>query len=172
MLELVHRSVKALVFVAVAWVVIQVVQNTGFRKVEEREMEPDMKQDDFKIVLSQKRLPGVEIQRGDIVSIDYYWPGRKKKGGGEVETLTGRVFGMPGDLIWVENKIVSPEMPQEGLEARAEKPSKEEEDRFVPVVVPRDSYFVLCRNQKEYSVYDSRGVGTIGMWAVRGRMRK
>ncbi len=169
MIELAHRSLKVLVFIAAAWVALWVVQNAGCSKIEDREMEPDMKMDDFKILLSQKRSPG-EVGRGDLVSLEYAWPDRKSRGQ-EKTTLMGRVLGIPGDLLWVERRMISPQIPNEGLVARIDRPPKDEEERFMPVVVPRDTYFVACRNQKDFSVYDSRGVGPFGIWAVRGKVR-
>jgi signal peptidase I len=164
MLELVQRYVKYAVALVLIWVVIWVVNNTGCRKIEGTEMAPAMDKDDFKIVLLGKRTPA-ELNHDDIVMINYKWTGRKE------ETLAGRIFGKPGDLIYVEKRILSPQLVHEGLEARREKPGGQDADRFIPVVVPRDTYFIVCDNKKEYSLYDSRGVGPVGFWAVAGKVR-
>ncbi|MBI2900166.1 MAG: hypothetical protein HYY17_08265 [Planctomycetes bacterium] len=165
MLELLRRGIQVLVFVGIAAVVVWLLQNVGCRKIESTEMEPDLRRDSFKVVLTEKRMPG-DVDRGDLVFLDYTWPGRKE------ESLAGRVLGMPGDLLWVERRVITPQMAGDGLEVRTERPQKEDEDRFIPVVVPRDTYFVACRNQRDFSAYDSRGVGPFGFWAVRGRIRK
>lgn len=163
MIEHITRGVKFLVFFALAWLLIWVLNNAGCNKIEGTEMEPTMKKDQFKVTLTSKRNPE-DLAIDDIVFVEYKWPGRTE------ETLAGRVFGKPGDLIYVERKIVSMQGVLEPVEARREKPSKEDEDKFVPVVVPRDMYFILCDNKRDAATYDSRGVGPFGMWAVKGKI--
>jgi signal peptidase I len=127
-------------------------------------MVPGIPKDSFKVVLVQKRMPD-DLNQGDVVMVDYY------RSNVPQQSFAGRVFGKPGDLLWVEQKIVSPRILMEGMEVRREKPSREEEGRFLPVIVPRDSYFVVCDNRRDYAVYDSRGVGPVGIWAVKGKIR-
>lgn len=164
MIEHITKGVKFLVFFALAWVLIWILNNAGCSKTEGDEMVPTMKKDEFKVILTSKRQPE-DLNSDDIVFVQYKWPKRKE------ETLAGRVFGKPGDLIYVERKIISAESTQEPLEARREKPGKDEEDRFVPIVVPRDTYFILCDNKTLAVTWDSRGVGPFGVWAVKGKMR-
>lgn len=164
MVELVQRYVKVLVFFVVAWFLLWIWNNTGCRKIEGKEMSPGIEKDDFKIVLSQKRLPK-DLQANDIVYVEYERTNLPQK------SITGRVFGKPGDLIWVEKKFVSVQLQSDGLEVRRERPAEAEKERWLPVIVPRDTYYVVCDNKRDYTLYDSRGVGPVGVWAVRGKLK-
>ncbi len=164
MVELLQKYLRILVFFFVAWFLLWIWNNTGCRKIEGKEMSPGIEKDDFKVVLSQKRLPK-DLQADDVVCVEYERATLSQK------SFAGRVFGKPGDLIWVERKFVSAQLQSDGLEVRRERPTKEEEGRWLPIIVPRGTYYVVCDNKRDFTLYDSRGVGPIGVWAVRGKLK-
>jgi len=164
MTDLIQRAVKVLVLFVVGWVLLWAFNNLGCHKIEGTEMSPAIGQNEFKIVLTQKRRPE-DLQHDDIVAVEY------QRADLPQQTFAARVFGKPGDLIWVERKFVARQLQVEAVEARRDRPSKEEEGRFLPMVVPRDSYFLLCDNKLQYVLYDSRGIGPVGIWALKGKVR-
>ncbi|MDP6957231.1 MAG: hypothetical protein QF645_00315, partial [Planctomycetota bacterium] len=140
--------------------------NVGCGKVEGEEMVPTFDQNSLHLLLPGKRL-SPEVAEADVVFF------QQNPGKGEQLEFAGKVYAGPGEVVWVERKIVSEQVRvDKSMEVRKEKPTGAESSRFIRVIVPRDSWFLLCENTKGYSLYDSRGRGPIGFWALKGRLRR
>ncbi len=165
-IDLLNRYLKIFVLLVILWTLLWTYNNVGCGAVEGEEMVPSLDQNSLHLVLSEKRLPP-DVSQADVVFF------RQNPGKGEQKEFFGKVYAGPGDVVWVERKIVSEQVrADKSMEVRKEKPAGGEISRFIRVIVPRDSWFLLCDNTKEYSLHDSRGRGPIGFWALQGRLRK
>ena len=165
-IDLLNRYLKILVLIVMLWTFVWTYDNVGCSKVEGGEMVPTLDQETFHLLLSGKRLPP-EAAESDVVFF------RQNPGKGEQKEFAGRIYAGPGEVVWLERKIVSSRVRMDkSLEVRKGKPGKKDMARFIRVIVPRDSWFLVCENTKEYSLYDSRGRGPIGFWSVTGRLRR
>jgi len=116
-------------------------------------------------------IPWGEPQRGDVVVFIYPMDPTKD--------YIKRVIGLPGDRIQIINKklyingrITQIPPPSDDPSApravyREPEITPTERDNFGPVVVPKDSYFVMGDN-RDHS-YDSRFWGFVPMKDLRGR---
>ena len=165
-IDLLNRYLKILVLFVMLWTLVWGYDNVGCRKVEGGEMVPTIDPDTFHILLSTKRFPP-EVAKSDVVWF------RQHPGKGEQKQFAGKIYAGPGDIVWLERKIISLQVRSgKSLEVRKDEPQGESRTRFIRVMVPRDSWFVVCENTKEYSLYDSRGRGPVGFWSIEGRMRR
>ena len=165
-IDLLNRYLKMFVLLVLFWTMLWSYNNVGCGKVEGDEMVPSLDQNSVHLVLSGKRL-SPEVAESDVVFF------QQSPGKGEQKGFAGKVYAGPGEVVWVERKIVSEQVrADKSMEVRKEKPVGAEASRFIRVIVPRDSWFLLCENTKGYSLYDSRGRGPIGFWALEGRLRR
>ncbi len=165
-IDLLNRYLKFLVLIVMFWTLLWSYQNIGFRTVQGEEMGPAIEQGSLQVLLSGKRLPP-EVNLSDVVWF------RQKPGRGEQTGFAGEVYAGPGDVVWLERKFISAEVRGDAsLEVLRDAPPGDEASRFIKVIVPRDSWFMLCENAKQYSLHDSRGRGPVGFWSVEGRLRR
>ncbi len=164
--DLLNRYLKILVLFVMLWTVIWSYGNVGCSKVEGGEMSPTISQGSFHLLLTEKRLPP-EVVKSDVVVF------RQHPGAGEQTRFSGKIYAEPGEIVWLERKIIgSHGQSDKSLEVRKESPAGADRARFIQIIVPRDSWFVVCENTEEYSLYDSRGRGPFGFWSVEGRLRR
>jgi signal peptidase I len=158
--ELIIRYVKVLIVFVLLWVGIWAYNNYGCRRLDGAEMAPTFPPGNY-VVRPKIRTPD-QLQHDDVVSYTVVV-------GGKVRDVAGRVIGLPGDRVRIEkgevyrngNKIGSSYV---GAQQRTT-------EDYAEVVVPRDSVFILCDARRASSLFDSRGVGPVGQWAITGRFK-
>jgi len=161
--ELITRYVKVLILFAVLGVVIWIWNTQGCRKVPGPDMEPSIKRDKYTLVRPGARDPGRQVDRGDVVFYTYAAVIR-----GQQPEHVARVMGLPGDRV----KIVKGEVFVNGEKAQdVLQPTQRGAEDYEEVIVPRDSFFVLCDNRKTARNFDSRVIGPLGKWAILGKIK-
>ncbi len=124
--------------------------------------------DAYKMVFLKERSPDA-LKPGDIVFYDYQF--QSHLGGSRNQsTFVGRIIGKPGDRIRIEKGKVHRNgelFVEDYLDAKAIS-----DDDMEEIVVPINSFFILCDNRHEAKKVDSRSAGPIGTWAILGRARE
>ena len=159
--EQVIRYVKLLGFFVLIWFGIAFVNGIGCVKLVAGEMEPSYPSNQFQW-MSPKHKGPEDLRRNDIIVYRYISLGK-----GRQNEFGGRVVGMPGDRIRIENGEVFVEgksLPQTFV-----KETNRSTDDFAEIIVPRGTVFVLADNRRGFGGTDSRGVGPVAKWAVKGR---
>ncbi|MCE9581179.1 MAG: signal peptidase I [Planctomycetes bacterium] len=160
----VEKYVKYLIGFAILWFGLIFYRSCGCAKVQGNYMAPSYISDQFVTVLAGKNKPGA-IEVKDIVWFWYKVPTSKEEG------YLARVVGLPGDRVAIKNGdilIKGVLLPEEYL--RAEVMAKGQ--NIPEIVVPRDTYFILCDNRRDPQAPDSRRFGPIPINAVWGKIRK
>ncbi len=161
--ELITRYAKLLIVFVLLWIFIWVWNIMGYRKVAGAEMEPTLKRDAWAWISPRKRDPEADLKRGDVIFYEYSIPTRKQQ-----TEFVSRVTGLPGDRV----RIVKGEVYVNGEKVQdALQPAHRGSEDFEEIVVPRDCVFVLCDNRKATKDIDSRGIGPVAKWAIRGKAR-
>ena len=99
-IDLLNRYLKIFVLLVILWTLLWTYNNVGCGAVEGEEMVPSLDQNSLHLVLSEKRLPP-DVSQADVVFF------RQNPGKGEQKEFFGKVYAGPGDVVWVERKIVS-----------------------------------------------------------------
>jgi signal peptidase I len=160
--ELITRYAKLLIFFAIIWVGIWAYNNHGCRKIEGPEMEPAISPESFKWVAPTVYRPD-QLQRDDFIIYKYVQAGKQQ------QSFAARVVGLPGDKV----RIVKGEVfvNEDRIRDDYVHAGQRSADSLEEMIVPRDTVFVLCDNRNRYALFDSRGIGPVGMWAILGKIR-
>jgi len=124
-------------------------------------MERIIKEEDV-LTVAKKRMPS-DINSGDIIHFDYLHKDIPQT------SFMARVVGCPGDkvkiekgVVWVNGKMFTDVLiPTEFATSES----------IEEMIIPRDTYFILCDNRRKGTKIDSRGIGPLGLWAINGRTK-
>lgn len=161
-MPLIFRFVKVLVAFLVLWVALWFMNNYGCRGAEGDEMEPTLQKDKPKLISPKIHRPD-QLDRGDIISFLYSFPGRTSR------VVAARVIGLPGERVRMEKGDVYVNGSKVGGEYV--NAANRSQDDYAEVIVPRDTVWVLCDKRKvqhQQPAWDSRSVGPVPMWAILG----
>ena len=115
-IDLLNRYLKIFVLLVLFWAMLWSYNNVGCGTVEGEEMAPTFDQNSMHILLPGKRL-APEVSEEDVVFF------RQNPGKGEQKEFAGKVYAGPGEVVWVERKIVSEQVRvDKSMEVRKEKP--------------------------------------------------
>lgn len=161
LVELALRYVKMLAVFALAWAGLWAYNAYGCVRVEGAEMEPAVARGSNKMIRPGVRIPE-DLRHDDFIVYSAALQGKAPR------VFAGRVLGLPGDRIRMENgevvrngtRLASPYVPA----------NQRTQDDYPEIVVPRDSVFVLGDSRRSAAASDSRAVGPIGRWAILGRL--
>lgn len=160
MTELIIRYVKMGLLFVLLWVGMGLYGMYGCHKVKGLEMDPTVKKDSFHLVKIQHDPSS--LAAGDIVLFDHFEAGYPQ------DTFVARILGMPGDRvriakgqIFLNDATVDAGYVAAGYRSYEEMPE---------IVVPMDSFFLVCDNRRGYLYRDSRTIGPVHYWAVRGKI--
>lgn len=124
--------------------------------------------DAYKMVFLKERSPDV-LKHGDVVFYDYQFQSHLGGSRGQ-STFVGRIIGMPGDRIRIEKGQVhfnGALFVEDYLD-----PKTKSDDDMEEIVVPINSFFIMCDNRYDAKKVDSRAAGPIGTWAILGRVKE
>ena len=159
--EQIIRYVKLLFIFILIWLGIAFVNGIGCVKLESSEMDPTYPSNQLQWMSPEHKGPE-DLSRDDVISYRYISLGITSQ-----KQYGGRVVGLPGDRVRLENGDVfvnDKAVPQSYVNKR-----NLSADDFAEIIVPRDTVFVLADNRRGFKDTDSRGVGPIGKWAIKGR---
>jgi signal peptidase I len=162
----VEKYIKYLIGFVLLWFGLIFYRSCGCAKVQGNFMAPSFISEQFVTVYAGKNQPG----GAGVVSKDVVWFWFKAPNSRE-DGYLGRVVALPGDHfalkagdVLIKNIV----LPEEYL-----KPEDKNHSQNVPdIVVPRDTYIILCDNRKDPAGPDSRRFGPIPVTAVWGKIRK
>jgi len=82
----------------------------------------------------------------------------------------GRIIALPGQRVRIQDGkvFVDDRIQDQGYVAG----DKQVAETRAEIIVPRDHFYILADNRREYGEADSRGVGPIGAWAIDGRFKR
>lgn len=161
-MELILRFAKVLVAFLILWGAIWAFNTYGCRRVEGDEMEPTLQKEKLKGFSSKLHRPD-QLERGDIISFLYSFPGRASR------FVTARVIALPGERVRMEKGDVLVNGSKVGGEWVSA--ANRSQDDYAEIIVPRDTVFVLCDKRKvqyQQPPWDSRSIGPVPMWAIQG----
>ncbi len=164
-MELVLRFLKVLAAFVVVWILMWVFTTYGCQRIEGDEMEPTIPKEKVKLISPKVHRPE-QLDRGDVVSFLYSFPGRTSR------VVAARVIGLPGERVRMEKGDVFVNGSKVGSEYV--NAANRSQDDYAEVVVPRDTVFVLCdRRRVQYGQipWDSRGIGPVPMYAILGTFK-
>lgn len=158
----VARYIKYGIAFILLWLFIWVYSDFGCVSTQGREMEPALTSEQMITIAPNKRMPN-ELDPTDMVYFDYIHPAERQN------AFVGRIIAKPGDKVKIENGVVYVNGKQfsEAFVAQEFKSY----DYLEEMVVPRDSYFILCDGRRRATKYDTRGIGPVGLWAINGKVK-
>jgi signal peptidase I len=159
--ELVLRYVKMVAVFALAWAGLWAYNAYGCARIEGAEMEPAIARGSHKMIRPVTSIEE-EFRHDDFVVYVAAVQGKPPR------AFAGRVIGLPGDRIRMENgdvvrngtRLASPYVPA----------NQRTQDDYAEIIVPRESVFVLGDSRRTAAAFDSRALGPIGRWALLGRI--
>lgn len=159
----VEKYVKYLIGFAILWFGLVFYRSCGCAKVHGAYMAPTYLSDSFLVIYAGKNRPGV-VQVKDVV---WFW---YKELNAPDDGHLARVVGLPGEPVAIKKGeifIRGVALPEEYLKAD----SNDVRWNLPEIVVPRDTYFLLCDSRRDAGP-DSRRFGPIPVNAVWGKVRK
>jgi len=160
--ELIVRYVKWGVGVVLVWVLAYVYNRYGCQGMEGPEMDPTIAPESFQL-LTYTAPDERSLRVQQIVVYEYEHPGEART------RFVARIVGVPGDRVKLEGGRLFVNGREQSSEVVAENYRSAED--LAEVIVPRDSYFLLCDNRRDYRSYDSRGIGPVHVSAILGTLR-
>lgn len=164
----IEKYLKYLIGFAILWAGLFAYRSCGCAKVQGNFMSPSYISDQFVMVFIGKNRPqstGGPVEIKDVVYFWYKVPNSREDG------YLARVVGLPGDRVAVKSgdvQIKGVNLPEEYL-----RPEVMNRAQNMPeIVVPRETFFVLCDNRRDLLAPDSRRFGPIPVNAVWGKIKK
>ncbi len=155
--ELLWDSLKLIiVIIIILFLMLYVVSIT---QVVGSSMSPTLNDEEV-LILNKFNYRIFDIERGDIVSLDYE----------DTKYLIKRIIGLPGDTVEIKNNILyinGEEYPEDYLADDIEYPDFSLVDLGYDVI-PEDMYLVLGDNRE--NSLDSREIGLISKNSVNGKI--
>ena len=155
--ELLWDSLKLIiVIIIILFLMLYVVSIT---QVVGSSMSPTLNDEEV-LILNKFNYRIFDIERGDIVSLDYE----------DTKYLIKRIIGLPGDTVEIKNNILyinGEEYPEDYLADDIEYPDFSLVDLGYDVI-PEDMYLVLGDNRE--NSLDSREIGLISKDSVNGKI--
>ena len=162
MIDRLIHYIKLLVLFTLIWVGLWFFNNYGCRRVDGREMEPALPAE--KMVTIDPNVRNTDqLGRDDFIAYSFVI------GSSGSKNIIGRVIGLPGDRVRIENGDVY--LNGEKLAASYVSEKGKGQENYAEIIVPRDTVFVLCDNRMNAKLMDSRALGPIGTWAIAGKLR-
>lgn len=166
---IVEKYVKYLIGFVILWGGLFAYKSCGCAKVVGSSMAPSYISDQFLMVYAGQNKPKTSAGgQVDVKDVIFYWwkvPNSREDG------YIGRVVGLPGDRVGIKNgdvQIKGVNLPEAYLNAALMARGQ----NIPEVVVPRDTYFVLCDNRRDLGAPDSRRFGPIPVNAVWGKVKQ
>ncbi|OHB70440.1 MAG: signal peptidase I [Planctomycetes bacterium RBG_16_43_13] len=156
---IVKQYIKYLFLLLLLWAIIWVYGNYGCARSQGNEMEPTIPKDKVMFTIPPPKM-FEDLNRGDIVYYEYYIPREHQNG------FIGRVIGTPSDRIRIDRGTVFV-----NGDKLATKQQESSSDNLEEIIVPSNSYFILCDNRARGVRYDSRTIGPVGKGAILGKIR-
>ena len=164
----VEKYIKYLIGFLILWGGLYAYRSCGCAKVVGNTMSPSYISDQFIVIYSGKNRPSSTGGPVEIKDVIYFW---YKVPNSREDAYLSRVVGLPGDRL----SIKAGEVMIKGTSLHEEymRPEVLNSSLNTPeIVVPRDTYIVLCDNRKDVTAPDSRRFGPIQVNAVQGKIRK
>ena len=159
MMEHITRWVKFAVGVILVWLIVHVATNYTYSRVDTEMMKPTLDKDTFHL-MSYRTGSAASIAKNDIVAYQTI------SGKGDVAFLQGRVMGLPGDRVRIQDGVVSiNDVDQPSTYVAQENRSN---DFMGEMLIPADHFFILADNRKVGERLDSRALGPIHVLNVLG----